>query len=95
MSSKKAILVCGAGGFIGHHLVRRLKAEGHWIRGADRKFPQFSEPSEGYDGLNFGEVFGMNGPFGNIAFIIRCRVEGLRDFGPALSPFNSFMLLQG
>ena len=36
-----------------------------------------------------------NGPFGNIAFIIRARVEGLRDFGPALSPFNSFLLLQG
>ncbi len=43
MSSKKRILVCGAGGFIGHHRVRRLKAEGHWIRGADLKFPQFSE----------------------------------------------------
>ncbi|PTX21235.1 O-acetylhomoserine sulfhydrylase [Pontibacter mucosus] len=59
------------------------------------KFPQFSEPSEGYHGLNFWEVFGENGPFGNIAFAIRTRVEGLRDFGPALSPFNSFLLLQG
>lgn len=59
------------------------------------KFPQFSEPSEGYHGLNFWEVFGSKGPFGNIAFNIRARVEGLRDFGPALSPFNSFLLLQG
>lgn len=59
------------------------------------KFPQFSEPSEGYHGLNFGEVFGENGPFGNIAFIIRARVEGLRDYGAALSPFNAFLLLQG
>lgn len=59
------------------------------------KFPQFSEPSEGYHGLNFWEVFGAEGPFGNIAFAIRTRVEGLRDFGPALSPFNSFLLLQG
>jgi O-acetylhomoserine (thiol)-lyase len=59
------------------------------------KFPQFSEPAEGYHGLNFWEVFGENGPFGNIAFAIRLRVEGLRDFGPALSPFNSFLLLQG
>ncbi len=59
------------------------------------KFPQFTEPSEGYHGLNFWEVFGTDGPFGNIAFIIRARVEGLRDFGPALSPFNSFLLLQG
>ncbi len=43
----------------------------------------------------FWDIFGTNGPFGNIAFIIRARVEGLRDFGPALSPFNSFLLLQG
>ena len=55
----------------------------------------FTEPSEGYHGLNFWEVFGEGGPFGNIAFIIRARVEGLRDFGPAQSPFNSFLLLQG
>ncbi|MCG8330800.1 MAG: O-acetylhomoserine aminocarboxypropyltransferase/cysteine synthase [Chitinophagales bacterium] len=59
------------------------------------KFPQFTEPSEGYHGLKFWEVFGADGPFGNIAFIIRARVEGLRDFGPALSPFNAFLLLQG
>ncbi len=59
------------------------------------KFPQFTEPSEGYHGLVFWDVFGSNGPFGNIAFIIRARVEGLRDFGPALSPFNSFLLIQG
>ena len=59
------------------------------------KFPQFSEPSEGYHGLVFSNVFGVNGPFGNIQFIIRARVEGLRDFGPAISPFNSFLLLQG
>jgi nucleoside-diphosphate-sugar epimerase len=37
------ILVCGAGGFIGHHLVRRLKTEGHWVRGCDLKFPRFSK----------------------------------------------------
>ena len=61
------------------------------------KFPQFSEPSEGYHGLNFWETFGEGNPLGlpNIAFAIRARVEGLRDFGPALSPFNSFLLLQG
>jgi O-acetylhomoserine (thiol)-lyase len=59
------------------------------------KYPQFTEPSEGYHGLVFNDVFGKNGPFGNIAFIIRARVEGLRDFGPAISPFNSFLLLQG
>ena len=59
------------------------------------KFPQFSEPSDSYHGLVFSDVFGVNGPFGNIAFIIKARVEGLRDFGPAISPFNSFLLLQG
>ena len=59
------------------------------------KYPQFSEPSEGYHGLVFSDVFGKESPFGNIAFIIRARVEGLRDFGPALSPFNAFLLLQG
>lgn len=59
------------------------------------KFPQFTEPSEGYHGLKFWEVFGTGGPFGNIAFIIRARVEGLRDWGPSISPFNSFQLIQG
>jgi len=59
------------------------------------KYPQFSDPSEGYHGLVFSEVFGIGGPFGNIQFSIRARVEGLRDFGPALSPFNSFLLIQG
>ena len=59
------------------------------------KYPQFSEPAEGYHGLVFSEVFGIGGPFGNVQFSIRARVEGLRDFGPALSPFNSFLLIQG
>lgn len=61
------------------------------------KFPQFTEPSEGYHGLKFWDVFGYNNPLGlpNIAYIIRARVEGLRDFGPAVSPFNSFLFLQG
>ncbi|MDP4285071.1 MAG: O-acetylhomoserine aminocarboxypropyltransferase/cysteine synthase [Bacteroidota bacterium] len=59
------------------------------------KFPVFTKPSEGYHGLVFNDVFGSAGPFGNIQFIIRARVEGLRDFGPAISPFNSFLLLQG
>jgi len=59
------------------------------------KFPSFTEPSEGYHGLVFWDVFGSNGPFGNIAFNIRARVEGLRDWGNAISPFNSFLLVQG
>lgn len=64
----------------------------NWANG---KFPQFTEPSDGYHGLKFWEVFGQDGPFGNIAFIIRARVEGLRDYGCSLSPFNAFLLLQG
>ena len=66
----------------------------NWANG---KFPQFTEPSEGYHGLKFWDVFGEGNPLGlpNIAFIIRARVEGLRDLGPAISPFNSFLLLQG
>jgi O-acetylhomoserine/O-acetylserine sulfhydrylase len=64
----------------------------NWANG---NFPEFTQPNPGYHGLNFWETFGSGSPFGNIAYIIRARVEGLRDFGPALSPFNSFLLLQG
>ena len=59
------------------------------------KFPQFTEADEGYHGMKFWEVFGTGSPFGNIAYIIRLRVTGLRTWGPALSPFNSFLFLQG
>ncbi|NQU55458.1 MAG: O-acetylhomoserine aminocarboxypropyltransferase/cysteine synthase [Bacteroidetes bacterium] len=59
------------------------------------KFPGFTEPSEGYHGLKYWDVFNPDGPFGNIAFIIKARVEGLRDYGAAISPFNSFLLIQG
>ncbi|MEJ7737282.1 MAG: O-acetylhomoserine aminocarboxypropyltransferase/cysteine synthase [Chitinophagaceae bacterium] len=66
----------------------------NWANG---KFPQFTEPSEGYHGMKFWEVFGEGNPLGlpNVAYIIRARVEGLRDFGSSQSPFNSFLLLQG
>jgi O-acetylhomoserine (thiol)-lyase len=57
-----------------------------WNRG---RFPQLLEPSKGYHGIRFFETFG------DFAFIMKARVEGLRDFGPALSPFNSFLFLQG
>jgi len=59
------------------------------------KFPGFTEPSEGYHGLKYWDIFNFDGPFGNIAFIIKARVEGLRDIGPSQSPFNSFLLVQG
>ncbi|MBC6491412.1 O-acetylhomoserine aminocarboxypropyltransferase/cysteine synthase family protein [Flavihumibacter stibioxidans] len=59
------------------------------------KFPYFSEPDEAYHGMKFWEVFGAGSPFGNIAYIIRARVTGLRSLGTAVSPFNSFLFLQG
>jgi O-acetylhomoserine (thiol)-lyase len=59
------------------------------------KFPAFTEPSPSYHGLVFWDVFGTDGPFGNIAFTLRARVEGIRDWGNTISPFNSFLLLQG
>tara|TARA_B100000029_G_scaffold199050_1_gene197399 strand:+ start:2755 stop:4077 length:1323 start_codon:yes stop_codon:yes gene_type:complete len=60
------------------------------------KFPQFTEPSEGYHGLKFWDTFGPEGPLGaNLAFIIKARVEGIRDFGPCQNPFGSFLLIQG
>ena len=59
------------------------------------RFPLFTEPAPGYHGLRFWEAFGPDSPFGNVAFAVRARVEGLRDLGPSLSPFNAFLLLQG
>lgn len=80
----------GHGSSVGGIIVDSGKFD--WANG---KFPLLSEPSPGYHDLVFTDVFGKNSPFGNIAFIIKARVEGLRDFGPALSPFNSFQLIQG
>jgi len=59
------------------------------------RYPGFSEPSPSYHGLVYSDVFGKDGPFGNIAFAIRARTESLRDQGPALSPQNAFLFLQG
>jgi O-acetylhomoserine/O-acetylserine sulfhydrylase len=64
----------------------------NWNNG---RFPVFTEPSEGYHGFVFGEKYSSSSPEGNKAFIVKARVEGLRDLGPAISPFNSFLLLQG
>ncbi len=91
------VVVASATKWIGGHgtSIGGVIIDGGNFNWGNGKFPQFTEPSEGYHGLKFWDVFGTDGPFGNIAFIIRARVEGLRDFGPALSPFNSFLLLQG
>ncbi|TDQ12106.1 O-acetylhomoserine aminocarboxypropyltransferase/cysteine synthase family protein [Pedobacter metabolipauper] len=91
------IVVQSATKWIGGHgtSIGGVIVDGGTYNWGNGKFPQFTEPSEGYHGLVFNDVFGPGGPFGNIQFIIRARVEGLRDFGPALSPFNSFLLIQG
>lgn len=91
------ILVESATKWIGGHgtSVGGVIVDGGNYNWGNGKFPQFTEPSEGYHGLVFWDVFGSDGPFGNIAFAIRARVEGLRDYGASLSPFNAFLLLQG
>ena len=81
----------GHGTSIGGVIVDSAKFD--W--GASGKFPVFTTPAPGYHGLVFNDVFGPKGPFGNIQFIIRARVEGLRDLGPALSPFNAYNFLLG
>ena len=93
------IVVESATKWIGGHgtTIGGVIVDGGNFNWGNGKFPQFTEPSEGYHGLKFWEIFGEGNPLGlpNIAFIIRARVEGLRDFGPSQSPFNSFLLLQG
>jgi len=59
------------------------------------KFPLFTDPAPGYHDLNFWQAFGPGSPLGNVALAIRARVEGLRDVGASLSPFNAFLFLQG
>jgi O-acetylhomoserine (thiol)-lyase len=93
------VVVASATKWIGGHgtSIGGVIVDGGNFNWGNGKFPQFSEPSEGYHGLKFWDVFGEGNPLGlpNVAFGIKARVEGLRDFGPALSPFNSFLLLQG
>lgn len=91
------IVVASATKWIGGHgnSIGGVIVDGGNYNWGNGKFKQFTDPSEGYHGLIFNDVFGEKGPFGNIAFIIRARVEGLRDFGAVISPFNSFQLITG
>jgi O-acetylhomoserine (thiol)-lyase len=59
------------------------------------KFPEFTEPDPSYHGLKFWDAFGNLPAMGNVAFILKARVQLLRDIGACLSPFNAFMFLQG
>lgn len=85
------IVVASATKWIGGHgtSIGGVIVDGGTFDWSSGKFPTFTEPSPGYHGLQFHETFG------DLAFIVRARVEGLRDLGPCLSPFNSFLLLQG
>ena len=93
------VVVESATKWIGGHgtVIGGVIVDGGNYNWGNGKFPQFVEPSEGYHGLKFWDVFGEGNPLGlpNIAFAIRARVEGLRDFGASQSPFNAFLLLQG
>jgi O-acetylhomoserine (thiol)-lyase len=68
---------------------------GNFDWGKSGRFKNFTEPDPSYHGLKFWEVFGNFPGLGNVAFGLKARVQGLRDTGAALSPFNSFLLLQG
>lgn len=63
-----------------------------WSNG---KFPEFTEPDPTYHGIKFWDAFGNIPGLGNLAFILKARVQLLRDLGPCLSPFNAFLFLQG
>ena len=93
------VVVASATKWIGGHgtTIGGVIVDGGNFDWGNGKFPYFSEPSPAYHGLVFSDTFGFDNPLGlpNIAFAIRARVEGLRDYGSAQSPFNSFLLLQG
>jgi O-acetylhomoserine (thiol)-lyase len=91
------IIVLSATKFVGGHgtSIGGLIVDSGKFNWANGKFPEFIEPDPSYHGLKFWEVFRDFPGLGNVAFIIKARVQWLRDIGPALSPFNSFLFLQG
>jgi O-acetylhomoserine (thiol)-lyase len=91
------ISVISATKYVGGHgtSIGGLIVDGGKFNWGNGKFPEFTEPDPTYHGLKFWEVFGNFPGLGNVAFIIKARVQWLRDIGPALSPFNAFLFLQG
>ena len=89
--------VISATKYVGGHgtSIGGLIVDGGKFNWGNGKFPEFTEPDPSYHGLKFWDVFGNFPGLGNVAFIIRARVLWLRDIGPALSPFNAFLFLQG
>jgi len=91
------ILIISATKFIGGHgtSIGGVIVDAGKFNWGNGKFPEFIEPDPSYHGLKFWDVFGDFPGLGNIAFIIKVRVQWLRDVGACLSPFNSFLFLQG
>ncbi len=91
------IVIHSATKFIGGHgtSIGGIVVDSGKFNWGNGNFPSYTEPDPSYHGLKFWEVFGNFPDLGNVAFIIKLRVELLRDLGPALSPFNSFLFLQG
>jgi O-acetylhomoserine (thiol)-lyase len=91
------IVVASATKFIGGHgtSIGGVIVDSGRFNWGNGKFPEFTEPDPSYHGLKYWEVFGDFPGLGNVAFIIKARVQWLRDVGAALSPFNSFQFLQG
>jgi O-acetylhomoserine (thiol)-lyase len=91
------ILTTSATKFIGGHgnSIGGVIVDGGKFNWGNGKFPEFTESDPSYHGLKFWDVFGNFPGLGNVAFIIKARVQWLRDIGAALSPFNSFLFLQG
>ncbi len=91
------ISVLSATKFVGGHgtSIGGLIVDSGRFNWGNGKFPDFTEPDPSYHGIRFWESFGDTLDGGNIAFIVKTRVQWLRDLGPALSPFNSFLFLQG
>lgn len=91
------VVIHSATKFIGGHgtSIGGIIVDGGNFDWGNGKFPNFSEPDPSYHGLNLWETFGNFPGLGNVAFILKARLQLLRDLGPAVSPFNSFLFLQG
>lgn len=91
------IVVASATKYIGGHgtSIGGVLVDSGKFKWDNGKFPEFTEPDPSYHGLKFWDVFGNFPGLGNVAFIIKARVQLLRDLGACLSPFNAFQLLQG
>jgi O-acetylhomoserine (thiol)-lyase len=91
------IIVASATKYIGGHgtSIGGVIVDSGKFKWSSGKFPEFTEPDPSYHGIKYWDAFGNFPELGNIAFIFKVRVQLLRDIGAALSPFNSFLFLQG